>query len=92
MSFRLIPDEGEKSGNLPHFTTRKIRKSKNSNLFNKIQKGLVRFEDEGTEMLISEMGDLVDSLYEMALVIQRTKQAVLLQRLRKSLRKKISHG
>ncbi|MFA6458480.1 MAG: hypothetical protein WCV72_03795 [Patescibacteria group bacterium] len=86
--FKLIPDESnhEKA----HFVCRKIRTSGDSNLIATAQNLLARFEDEGDEMLIGEMGDLVGALHRCALIVQKTKHKKLLTKLRKNSRGKIT--
>ena len=85
MHFKPIPDESK----IPNFTKRRIRKSGDTNLLANTQKLLAGFQDEGEDMLVSEMGDLVDALYRSAILVQKTKQAVLLERLRRNSRKKL---
>lgn len=85
MNFKLIPDERE----APHFTKRRIRKSVHTNLLASTQDLLLQFQEEGEDMLVSEMSDLVNALHRSAILVQKTKQAVLLERLRRSSRKKI---
>lgn len=86
MNFKLIPDESK----TPHFTKRRIRKSGQANLLANTQNLLLRFQEEGEDMLVSEMSDLVNALHRSAILVQKTKQAVLLERLRRSSRKKMS--
>ena len=86
MNFKLIPDESK----TPHFTKRRIRTSGQSNLLANTQNLLLRFQEEGEDMLVSEMSDLVNALHRSAILVQKTKQAVLLERLRRSSRKKMS--
>lgn len=90
MSFKPIPDESKISGKV-QFTTRRIRRIGDKNLLIETQKLLVCFESDGEEMLISEMSDCVDALHRSALLVQRTKQNVLLSRLRNTSRQKIKH-
>jgi len=86
--FKSIPDESSTGA---HFTKRKIRKIGDSNLLQKALDLLAKFEDEGDEMLIGEMGDLVDVLHRSAIIVQRSKQEALLAKLRKHSRKKFTH-
>jgi len=83
--FKSIPDE---SASGVQFTKRKIRKSGDSNLLQKALDLLARFENEGDEMLIGEMSDLIDVLHRSAIIVQRSKQKVLLAKLRKHSRQK----
>ena len=85
--FRSIPDEGASGA---HFIRRPIRKSGDSNLLKRTTELLAKFENEGDEMLVSEMGDLVDALHRSAILVQKTKQKALLTKLRKHSRKKFS--
>ena len=85
MSFKPIPDESLLS---TIFTKRKIRKTGEGNLLKNTLKLLAQFEDNCEEMLVSEMGDLVDALHRSALCVQSTKQKVLLEKLRKGSRKR----
>ncbi|MFH1375312.1 MAG: hypothetical protein ABIH35_01430 [Patescibacteria group bacterium] len=86
--FKPIPDESrsDRAG----FTTRRIRKAGDTDLLATTQKLLDRFADEDDDMLVSEMGDLVDALHRSALLVQRTKQRVLLCKLHRCSRKKSS--
>ncbi|MFH0776197.1 MAG: hypothetical protein V1936_01130 [Patescibacteria group bacterium] len=85
--FKLIPDESD--GSKAHFICRKIRTSGDSNLITAAQNLLTKFEDEGEDMLISEMGDLVNALHRSAIIVQKMKQKKLLAKLRKNARHKI---
>jgi arginine/ornithine N-succinyltransferase beta subunit len=86
MSFKPIPDESILSA---LFTKRKIRKSGEGNLLQNTLKLLAQFEENGDEMLVGEMGDLVDALHRSALCVQSTKQKVLIEKLRKGSRKRV---
>lgn len=85
--FKLIPDEGDQAK--AHFICRKIRTNGDSNLLASAQNLLRHFEDEGDEMLIGEMSDLVSALHRCAIIVQKTKQKKLLAKLRKNSRHKI---
>lgn len=87
--FKLIPDES--SSGKAQFVRRRIRKIGDVNLLATTCNLLAKFEDESDEMLVGEMGDLVDALYRSAILVQKTKQKVLLARLRKSSRRKFVH-
>ncbi|MFH0834021.1 MAG: hypothetical protein V2A63_01365 [Patescibacteria group bacterium] len=87
--FKKIPNEGDHSK--AHFIRRQIRKCGDSNLFATAQNLLAKFEDEGNDMLISEMGDLVGVLHRAAILVQNTKQKKLLDKLRKNARHRITH-
>ena len=85
MHFTPIPNESSCN---PQFTTRKIRKIGEKNLLQNTLKLLHQFEEDGDEMLVGEMGDLVDALHRSAICVQTTKQKVLLAKLQKSSRSK----
>ena len=87
--FKPIPNEGD-SGKA-QFVRRRIRKIGDVNLLATAGNLLAKFENEGDEMLVSEMGDLVDALHRSAILVQKMKQKVLLARLRKSSRRKFVH-
>ncbi|MCF7845658.1 MAG: hypothetical protein K9L85_00285 [Candidatus Peribacteraceae bacterium] len=86
--FKPIPDEGNHGK--AHFVRRKIRTSGDSNLLAVVQNLLARFEDEGDDMLVSEMGDLVDALHRSAILVQKAKQKKLLRKLRRSARHRLT--
>ena len=85
--FKPIPDEGD-CGAKPHFIKRRIRKTGDLSLIKTVRDLLEKFEDEGDEMLVNEMGDLVDALHRSAILVQKTKQKKLLAKLRNHARKK----
>lgn len=85
MSFKPIPDESLLS---VIFTKRKIRKIGEKNLLQNTLRLLAQFEENCEEMLVAEMGDLVDALHRSALCVQSIKQKVLLEKLRNSNRRK----
>jgi hypothetical protein len=85
--FKPIPDEGS-CGGKPHFIKRRIRRTGDVNLLKNVCELLEKFDDEGEEMMVSEMGDLVDALHRSAILVQKTKQKKLLSKLRKHARKK----
>jgi hypothetical protein len=85
--FKPIPDEGD-CGAKPHFIKRRIRKTGDLNLIKTARDLLEKFEDEGDEMLVSEMGDLVDALHRLAILAQKSKQKKMLAKLRKHSRQK----
>ncbi len=85
--FKPIPNE-ESCGNKPHFIKRRIRKKGDLNLLKNTYELLIKFDEEGNEMLVSEMGDLIGALHRSAILVQKTKQAKLLAKLRKHSRKK----
>ncbi|MFH1546382.1 MAG: hypothetical protein ABIE14_03325 [Patescibacteria group bacterium] len=87
--FKQIPNEGD-SGKA-QFVKRRIRKTGDTNLLATACNLLAKFEDESNEMLVSEMGDLVDALHRSAILVQKTKQKVLLAKLRRSSRRKFVH-
>ncbi len=87
--FKPIPDESN-SGKA-QFVKRRIRKTGEANLLATVCNLLAKFEDEGEEMLVSEMGDLVNAFHRSAILVQKTKQKVLLAKLRKSSRRKFVH-
>ncbi len=88
MSFKPIPDESR----LPrkaHFTLRKIRKYGDANLLTQVEKLLAKFVQDGEDMLLSEMSDLVNALHRVALQVQRAKQSKLLKKFRQTARTKL---
>ncbi len=87
--FKLIPNEGDSSK--AHFVKRKIRKTGDTNVLANTSKLLEKFESEGDEMLVSEMGDLVHALHRSAVLVQKAKQTKLLAKLRKHSRNKFVH-
>ena len=85
MNFTPIPNE---SNSQAIFTKRKIRKVGERNLLQNTLKLLAQFEEDGEDMRIAEMEDLVEALHRSAICAQTTKQKVLLEKLRKCNRKK----
>ncbi|MCF7836440.1 hypothetical protein K9N08_00825 [Candidatus Gracilibacteria bacterium] len=85
--FKPIPDEGD-CGDKPHFIKRKIRKTGDLSLIKTVRDLLEKFEDEGDEMLVSELGDLVEALHRSAILVQNSKQKKMLAKLRKHSRQK----
>lgn len=77
-----IPDEANPDGGV-EFTLRKIRKAGEQNVLQSTERLLARFIDDGDEMLVSEMSDLLEALHRAAILVQKTKQAVMLKKLRK---------
>jgi len=80
--FKPIPNE-EDCGSKPQFTKRRIRKMGDASLLKNLQSLLEKFEDERSEMLVSEMSDLVEALHRSAILVQKSKQEKLLAKLRK---------
>lgn len=79
--FKPIPDESNSSGKA-HFVKRRIRKTGDASLLKNVCVLLEKFHDEGEEMMVGEMNDLVDALHRSAILVQKTKQRKLLSKLR----------
>jgi len=84
--FKPIPNEDD-CGSKPHFIKRRIRKTGDTSLLKNLHRLLEKFDNEGDDMLVNEMGDLVDALHRAAIMVQKTKQTKLLKKLRKHSRK-----
>ncbi len=80
--FKPIPDETSASGHA-EFTLRKIRKAGEQNVLAATERLLAKFVDDGDEMLVSEMSDLIEVLHRAASLVQKTKHAVMLKKLKK---------
>lgn len=83
-----LPDESSHDGCAGGFTLRKIRKSGETNLLLRAEKLIAQFVEDGEEMLLSDLNDLIDSLHRTVLLARKTKQAVLLRKLHRLTKKK----
>jgi hypothetical protein len=79
--FKLIPDESVDAQ--PMFTKRRIRKNGELDLLQNVCELLDKFRDEGSDMLACDMEDLVHALHRSAILVQKSKQKKLLNKLRK---------
>jgi len=86
MNFIPIPHE-DRGTDAAGFTQRKIRKSGESNILKRTEVLLAQFIEDGEDMLVSDMQDLISSLHRTAIQVQQVKQSKLLHRLRKITRK-----
>jgi len=89
MNFKPIPHEDHSAGGAAAagFTQRKIRKSGESNVLKRTEALLAHFIEDGEDMLVSDMQDLIEALHRTAMQVQQVKQHKLVAKLRKITRK-----